>query len=1170
MKQKLLYSLILLWGTMFSTNASAQKQVYTTGNNAHKVEHEQQIQLCTYESESKPFVVQNYDGYTVVKGWFGDDVTKLSGGPTYTFNGPTGYYCFVARTDRGENYIEVIPMGGFDVDNIYMDPQSEGYYSGKPNSGFHTQDASKYSWYNYSEGSGTIWVSGGQNFAFPLGSWKHDGWVTDVANRFYDNTTAMFKKAKENYYTIDITTGKEMASGSEFLFKFYHTPACEVWIDNAWRKYYEFRKNEKNDALASGGKKSTIDFDQTYLGNGAYTMDYLMITTDNNSNPSYNEGNITVKKLTDYYADCSALSYGQLPDGYTFNFIIDLTQGLNDASTRHDPENRAFSYTHAPLGVNLIARPSYLPTGYYYNNGAEQNFHSTSFVNGMANEGKESSSTGVHVKVMLNNQTGLNGSKRIALRDALRFDWCILYANQLSDKVFYDKLTIEGNLDANDMKFLGALVKGNHVEYLDLTQAKIPGNRIPDEWAKGNTKLDHIQFPAALEEIGKSAFEDSDRLTTVDFSHGTNCQLQERAFYSCNALGNITFDLNGSDDQTKFYLMGESIFEDCGAMPGDLWIEDGSDRLLVDRILQHVAGDGVVKKRTFARCSISKVTIPENITALDAEAFANCSNLHIVTVPNKVKSLGGEVTSATETTVDNNTYGDPYKTISIPSGIVDARDFNKGENKGYYFAGTGTDGKNITWNDRATPDYRDEANGKVWIEASGCIGWIRGNDWFNYTFYCEQSGVYKVTTTYSGEKSGTFNLSFDGGTAITSNVTTVNSDAKWNKRTTDANNTVTLKKGWHVMKASNMGTMNLYQFQFTLQSEVEDDKTAITPVEGNYAKCNAANVFDKVYSNQCEVRFTGGDDVNQYQLYRGDEGWMYLLTKSIYELYDTKDTRFDGVNGSTVDISAQKNEYRQVHFGDTKQHDYDVCNQKHADVRLFREMGAYWDSMILPFDIYAGTDKENKLESTIRTKEGYISHAAILITGEKSKKHLDYLNVGGHNTDTNAGEYGKAGNTESDGYKLSAGTPFLVKVTTAFSEYCTFTNVETFEKPTSEQTETGGDYQMTGTYNAIQTAMDVEDRGGVWAMKEGKLVHALKTAKFKGYRCWIQLNNGTAAKEMTTLTFDTTDDTTTGISHVTADDKENASNAFYTLSGIRTTHPQKGVYIVNGKKVIIK
>lgn len=48
------------------------------------------------------------------------------------------------------------------------------------------------------------------------------------------------------------------------------------------------------------------------------------------------------------------------------------------------------------------------------------------------------------------------------------------------------------------------------------------------------------------------------------------------------------------------------------------------------------------------------------------------------------------------------------------------------------------------------------------------------------------------------------------------------------------------------------------------------------------------------------------------------------------------------------------------------------------------------------------------------------------------------------------------------------------------------------------------------------------------------------------------------------------DDETTGIDSVVKQDTKTADNVYYNLSGQRVANPSKGLYIVNGKKVIIK
>ena len=48
------------------------------------------------------------------------------------------------------------------------------------------------------------------------------------------------------------------------------------------------------------------------------------------------------------------------------------------------------------------------------------------------------------------------------------------------------------------------------------------------------------------------------------------------------------------------------------------------------------------------------------------------------------------------------------------------------------------------------------------------------------------------------------------------------------------------------------------------------------------------------------------------------------------------------------------------------------------------------------------------------------------------------------------------------------------------------------------------------------------------------------------------------------------DDTTTGIEDINIDGENKGNDTFYNLNGQRVSNPQRGIYIHNGKKVIIK
>ena len=72
---------------------------------------------------------------------------------------------------------------------------------------------------------------------------------------------------------------------------------------------------------------------------------------------------------------------------------------------------------------------------------------------------------------------------------------------------------------------------------------------------------------------------------------------------------------------------------------------------------------------------------------------------------------------------------------------------------------------------------------------------------------------------------------------------------------------------------------------------------------------------------------------------------------------------------------------------------------------------------------------------------------------------------------------------------------------------------------------------------------------------------------FPVHKAYLKLKKPAGAKLI--LHFDD-DDTTTAIEEVTTDDGNTGNDIFYNLNGQRVSNPQKGIYIRQGKKVIVK
>lgn len=77
------------------------------------------------------------------------------------------------------------------------------------------------------------------------------------------------------------------------------------------------------------------------------------------------------------------------------------------------------------------------------------------------------------------------------------------------------------------------------------------------------------------------------------------------------------------------------------------------------------------------------------------------------------------------------------------------------------------------------------------------------------------------------------------------------------------------------------------------------------------------------------------------------------------------------------------------------------------------------------------------------------------------------------------------------------------------------------------------------------------------------------TINLAAYKAYLPASKVPTAGSSRTIKFGFDDDETTGITDVKIN-TENGTTQYYDLSGRRVTHPTKGLYIVNGKKVIIK
>lgn len=244
-----------------------------------------------------------------------------------------------------------------------------------------------------------------------------------------------------------------------------------------------------------------------------------------------------------------------------------------------------------------------------------------------------------------------------------------------------------------------------------------------------------------------------------------------------------------------------------------------------------------------------------------------------------------------------------------------------------------------------------------------------------------------------------------------------------------------------------------------------------------------------------------------------------------------------------------------------KSHDYNNCRMILR--RTFN--GGKWNSLVLPVSL---------------TEEQF--HEAFGIGASLSE--IDCVTTEGNNRIINF----KTVQASDDGIYLKENTPYIIYIKEA----------ETEKHPADEQYESIEDGVVQGPIYIVNSGVDYQMKNNkdteikvtsektrelsylgsyvsnqrlpidCYIFSNGNLFHTSKEYTMKAYRCWIDYQTD----DDTPLAKFSVNNTATGIDCIT-DNIENADSHIYNISGQEienTDNLPEGIYIINGKKLIIK